>query len=683
MLSKFFSLPSARVLPVAQAGYRPEIDGLRAIAVLMVILFHSGLDAASGGFTGVDVFFVISGYLIARIILTELDEGRFSFLRFYERRARRILPALILVLIASTIAALAIMPPDELAAYGKSVLATLFAVSNIFFWLDTGYFNADNELKPLLHTWSLAVEEQFYLVFPLCLFLAFGYIKRWTLILLVLGFFAGLAISEYAAQTASNAAYYLLPARFFELLVGVIIAWVERPSFLVAGGRAVPDWLAGPSPASRLLRETLSIVGLAMVLASSFVLETSPFPGLYALLPVGGAALIVAAARQGTFVAMILGWRPILALGLLSYSAYLWHQPLFAFVRLSALEPVEPVVLLALTPLIFLASWASWHWVEVPWRRHKPSAAPSGQRRMPRVVVGTASVASVALVAALALGTGGLPQRFDSTYVSLLASAKHSETIAADPECVVGGRRTSQEIAKACVHGGATPVAAVLGDSHGSVFAHALDDIIGPGGVKHLAFAACAPSLLVTSTQPGCTTWYRNAFEAVLSDHRIELVLLVNRHGQHLLGNNAWANYDPEAFMPTIEEGRTRGEKLAAYWASYEESIRLLREAGKQVLVLYPTPEMTAPMARLALFGPVEDNGRVIAMTRSSYDERAGEMMAALNAFVRPEERLDPRDFFCDARHCFASKGWEPLYFDDDHITTLAARELLRTKLNR
>jgi peptidoglycan/LPS O-acetylase OafA/YrhL len=205
--------------------YRREIDGLRALAVLPVILFHAGFDSFSGGFVGVDVFFVISGYLITTIILAELEQGKFSIVNFYERRARRILPALFLVMLVCLPFAWLWLLPIDMKDFSRSLIAVSVFVSNILFWRESGYFDTATELKPLLHTWSLAVEEQFYVVFPLLLILLWRLGRRWILVTLGLAFFASLALSEWATYANRSAAFYLLPTRGWELLLGAFAAF--------------------------------------------------------------------------------------------------------------------------------------------------------------------------------------------------------------------------------------------------------------------------------------------------------------------------------------------------------------------------------------------------------------------------------------------------------------------------
>ncbi|WP_430462636.1 acyltransferase family protein [Thalassolituus sp. LLYu03] len=330
--------------------YRREIDGLRALAVLPVVLFHAGVPAFSGGFVGVDIFFVISGYLITGILLSELDSGRFSIVSFYERRARRILPALFLIMALCIPFAWASMLPSDMEAFSKSVLAVSLFFSNILFYREVGYFSAAADEKPLLHTWSLAVEEQFYIFFPLLLLFIWRYRKEWLFGVLSLLAVMSLLLSEWGWRNNPEANFYLLPARVWELMVGALCA------FLAGRGYERPNNAA-------------ALVGLTAVCGSIFLYGNDvPSPSVFMLMPVLGAAFIILFGKSGTFVAQILGARVLVAIGLISYSIYLWHQPLFAFSRImNSGEPhLWQMVLLSVASVVL--AYLTWRYVEQPFR---------------------------------------------------------------------------------------------------------------------------------------------------------------------------------------------------------------------------------------------------------------------------------------------------------------------------
>ncbi len=336
--------------------YRPEIDGLRAVAVLPVIFFHAGFSVFQGGFIGVDVFFVISGYLITSIIINEIDEGRFSLVSFYERRVRRILPALFLVVLCCLPLAFFFLLPEYLKNFSQSVVAVSVFSSNILFWKESGYFDTALELKPLLHTWSLAVEEQYYVLFPLLLIMLWPRSKVVSVLLLAVLFFASLFYSQWSAFYAPDAAFFLLPSRFWEFLVGSFVA-----IYLAYGKRDIitRDWVVN----------VLSIIGLLLIaLPVFFFHEDVPFPGFAALLPTIGTALIIVFAKPSTWVFKALSQPVCVGVGLISYSLYLWHQPLFSFAHFYFVEGLPPALPFMLILVSFALSYLSWKYVELPFR---------------------------------------------------------------------------------------------------------------------------------------------------------------------------------------------------------------------------------------------------------------------------------------------------------------------------
>ena len=371
-------------------AYRREIDGLRTVAVLPVILFHAGFSIFSGGYVGVDVFFVISGFLITTIIVKERSDDRFSILRFYERRARRILPALFVVIAVCLPLAIITMLPSQLRDFGRSIVAVSLFVSNVLFWREGGYFSAASEEKPLLHTWSLAVEEQYYLFVPLVI-MALWRLGRLRLgIALALAAAVSLGLAEWGWRNQPTANFFLLPTRAWELLSGSLLAlWLGR--------RAQPSGLAAQAG---------GLVGLAMIAGPIFLFSGgTPFPSLWTVLPVAGTVLIILCASPSTWVGRLLGWKPLVGIGLVSYSAYLWHQPLFAFARIRSLDEPPQWLMAGLAVLALLLAWGTWRFVERPFR---DQALVSRRRIFTAALVG-----SLALIGAGAFFdlTGGLPGR--------------------------------------------------------------------------------------------------------------------------------------------------------------------------------------------------------------------------------------------------------------------------------
>jgi peptidoglycan/LPS O-acetylase OafA/YrhL len=336
--------------------YRPEIDGLRAIAVLPVIFFHAGLYGFSGGFVGVDIFFVISGFLITSLILSEKDLSTFKLLDFYERRARRILPALFLVIFTCAPIAWAKFLPAELKAFSFSTLATVTFVSNIFFWRTSGYFEPASELKPLLHTWSLSVEEQYYLIFPLIITLLWKFKRNYILFTLIIICIGSMVFAQTYAISNPNFAFFALPTRIWELLIGAFVSFYLNQKKYYSS--------------SILANQIGSIIGFSLIALSIYLFDSkTTYPSLYTLAPTIGAAMLIIFATPKTMIGMMLSSRLLSSIGLLSYSMYLWHQPLFAFARHS-LEP-SSALMFALMLAILSLSFLSWKYVETPFRNRR------------------------------------------------------------------------------------------------------------------------------------------------------------------------------------------------------------------------------------------------------------------------------------------------------------------------
>lgn len=385
---------------VVLVKYRPEIDGLRAVAIVPVILFHAGAPFFGGGFIGVDIFFVISGYLITTILLTELGAGTFSIADFYERRARRILPALFLVVGACLPFAWLWLMPSDVREFATSVIAVLGFSANLFFWQHSDYFAAATELKPLLHMWSLGVEEQFYLFFPIVLMLMWQLGRKRIVVCLVVGSLLSLALSQYGAGVRPVATFFLLPTRGWELAIGSLIALYRQDPVRDNERAHVPSALA----------QILSLAGLGLILYSivAFHKET-PFPSLYTLAPTVGAAWIILFTRSGTVVGRLLGGRVPVAIGLVSYSAYLWHQPLFVFTRHRSLTDPNGVVLGSLVAVTFMLAYVTWRYVETPFRQ---------KGRVSKGVLWRSAVTGAVVLATFAAGLQVTAGRFQSQIVS-------------------------------------------------------------------------------------------------------------------------------------------------------------------------------------------------------------------------------------------------------------------------
>ncbi|KTR07047.1 hypothetical protein NS365_05225 [Aureimonas ureilytica] len=490
--------------------YREDIDGLRAIAVLSVILYHFKFTSFGGGYIGVDVFFVISGYLITGIIAREIEQGRFSFLSFYERRIRRIFPALFVVLMATAVYGLWGLYPTEYKELGGSIAATLAFASNFFFYSLSDYFRPDVEIKPLLHTWSLAVEEQYYLVFPLFLVLAYRYSRRLVVPLIVGIGLVSFALSVWLVRSQPAAAFYLSPPRFWEMLVGSFLALAPLPALR-----------------ARWSREIVSILGLGAILASAlFYKSGAPFPGFRALPPVLGAAAVLYAGEHGTsWVARLLSMRPMVVIGLMSYSLYLWHWPIAAFAHLWFDRPLEVQDSWVLLPLTAVLSFVSWHFVERPFR--KP-----GVMSRSRLWATNLSLSGIGIVLGIAVLFGsGFPSRFTPQVAAMASNLEYDDAaVYRRGTCFIDSniQSASDFSTDVCLaRDPAKPNLLLIGDSHAAHLWIGLKEALPSMNVMQAASTGCKP-VIGGKGLPNCVAFMNGIFER-LNELHPSLVLLSGR----------------------------------------------------------------------------------------------------------------------------------------------------------
>lgn len=389
--------------------YRREIDGLRALAVIPVILFHAGFSLFSGGFVGVDIFFVISGFLITSIIIKEREVGNFSLARFYQRRIRRILPALFFVIACCLPFAWVWMLPTELEDFSKSLASIPLFLSNYYFRLDTGYFAAAADEKPLLHTWSLAVEEQYYLLFPALVSILWTWRKKWIVPLLTICALVSFGYAVWHVQIDNEKLFFDTRGRAWEILSGSLVAFYSQRRSL--------------APPSLLLQQVLSSVGLLLILVSIFTFdETVHFPSAATLLPIAGTILVLLFARPHTLAGRVLSSKALVGIGLISYSAYLWHQPLLALARVYTENNVTTPALMALCALTLGLAYLSWRFIEQPCR------TPGNLSN--KAMVQAAVCASVALFALGMTGAHfeGFHSRFQGQQIAFKETYEREQT---------------------------------------------------------------------------------------------------------------------------------------------------------------------------------------------------------------------------------------------------------------
>ena len=530
--------------------YRPDIDGLRGLAVLAVIWFHSGLPGLSGGFAGVDVFFVISGYLITSIIHKDAAAGRFSYAYFYERRFRRIAPALLTVVAATALVSALLLLPYELVAFGQSAAATVAMVSNIYFWRLVDYFAPAAGSIPLLHTWSLGVEEQFYLLFPAALVLAErARAPRRTIAALAIGSFLLCLIATSRFPVAS---FYLLPTRGWELMIGAALA---------VGMVRIPGRYSEASGALGI-----ALIAMAFVMLS----ETDPFPGWLALLPTLGAALIIAGGPTAASSRAI-AYRPLVYVGRISYSLYLWHWPIFVFLRHWNADPhLSPAFSLLGIAAATGLSVLTYHWIEQPARDR---STPFRRVLLPSVL----AAAAILIASAIAVAGRGLPGRLPDRAVQIARGHESYAPLA--HACTDIGFESAL---KNCRIGPPGPAQILLwGDSHAAAISEAVAIALDRPGVI-VSTGACVPTLVWAHPdfdrryRALCTDINDRALQLAETDPRITTVVL-------------------SAYWLVAEE-ELKGEPV---WSSVQRLVDRLNKAGKIVVVVagVPDPVVDVPWA--------------------------------------------------------------------------------------
>lgn len=678
-------------------GYRKEIDGLRALAVVPVILFHAGFQLFSGGYVGVDIFFVISGFLITSILLDEHQSKTFSLAAFYERRARRILPALVLVLVCCLPFAYLILSPLDLRAFAKSLLGANIFLANVVSYQQTDYFDAASEIKPLLHLWSLSIEEQYYLVLPLLLaFLVKRGPKSVFATLFVLSV-ASVVYSEQVLYTNERASFFFTTSRAWELLLGSMSAALVHYKHVSLQPTTDLRW--------RWVRQFLSALGLLMVAGPIFLYsKDTPFPGLAALLPALGTALILLFALPETWVQRFLALKPMVGIGLISYSAYLWHQPVLAFVRYRSLDSLTTPTLLGLVTLVMVLAYLSWRFVERPFRNKQQF-----NRRQ---------IALLAIVATLILSVlsvyvykrNGLTNRFDGKY----SEAFYPHEFKEDGFCNFKPLYGSDNL-QGCEFGDPNSKHTIflVGDSHASSLLGGLHESFQRVGVRgvRVKVMKCAHQI------PGMISASVNAEKVAIAQHCVdtykELATLFEKHAEAMVLSVRWtARFTPipgevEEFFFNNQEGGVEFKPNISNFAQEENGewtvgeqakkravhnmIRGFTAVGKKVVLVYPVPEAGWDIPRYN-FNTYAKTGAVQPVISTSYElfkKRNAFSNRALDEFNAPNLlRVKPEGYFCDTflpDRCVAQNNYVPFYHDTNHLSSAGAKPITEdiTKLLR
>jgi peptidoglycan/LPS O-acetylase OafA/YrhL len=624
---------SARPSTKSKASHRPDIDGLRAVAVLLVVLFHTGSPHFSGGFVGVDIFFVISGYLISGIIFREVAQDRFSLLGFYERRIRRIFPALLVVLIACSVATYFVFLPQDLVRFAHSLLAALLSFSNVYFWTQDGYFQITH-IKVLLHTWSLAVEEQFYLFFPLAI-LALRRKPTWLRPALLLMALVSFSISEWLViNHQTELAFYMPFSRAWELLVGSILAL----EFIRV-------------PQQRLIRESFALLGaFLIVLAAFFYTPRTPFPAAAALLPCFGTALLLATGTENrTVCSRLLSLRPVVFVGLISYSVYLWHWPLIIFAKIGAIPGITGKGFLQWVIIILLSlflGWLSWRFVEQPFRTGQWRTLSRSQ------VFGWAAMASsVVLVIGLTYAqTAGLPGRVPPAALRV-GSYLDAGVETLNGTCfITSGSHFSDFNAARCLKIDPSHHNYLLmGDSHAAAFWAALDSDWKQSHIMLAATSGCDP-VMGNYDSTDCGKMRHYLYEKLLPVLRVDGVI-VTEHWQNMS--------DADGMKPAI------------VWMEHHNI---------PVIIIGPVQEYDAPLPMLMAFSIKKQDPSLPQKHQLPWVGQLDRAMEA-RALQWHVKYLSPWQVSCGSGHCLEyadERQAIPMLSDTNHLTDVGAALLVR-----
>ena len=637
-------------------SYQKHIDGLRAFAVLSVILYHLSPRFLSGGFLGVDIFFVISGYLITGIILKKAHTGDFVFTEFYKRRIKRILPLYFLVLSVTTLVAWQLLLPTDLIEYSKSVLSTLAFVSNFFFFLRGGYFAPEAAALPLLHTWSLSVEEQYYLCWPVLILLLARLGGRLRMFLMSFGILLGAGIAEFTVRQNPDLAFYSIHTRFFELMAGAILAQLR---------------FDGWEPATKL-RPKLAWFGIALLLGSVvFFSDDSRLPGILTFIPVFGTCFLILSGGKQSRVGRALASRPMVYVGLISYSLYLWHWPVFSFMRYLRVEESAAVILGA-GILIWGLSHVSSRLVENPVRRSSLGFSKS------LVQLYVVPLLIFAPLAIHILRAGGLPDRLPKSVAVFeqdmnRARSEHWDTCTRrnrnfhlDSSCIINGNARPQ------------PDVVLWGDSHANHLVPFIEQVAITTGhsVRYFIAPGCPPLSgalrLFKSYRNWCVRQNEKVITHIQEMDYLTVVIAANwykyQHGDGLVG-----------IPGSMDKTSVNSQRVIA--ETLEKDISELMRAGREILLMEPVPVYETNPSECEIKNAFH-SARFTADCRISRDEYHRQLSFIRHLFGQLQSRwknlrvISVEEFFCKGLWCNGTIEGAPLYHDSNHLTETGSRML-------
>jgi len=653
-----------RVTSAAAPAYRADIDGLRALAVVAVVVYHAFPAWLPGGFAGVDVFFVISGFLITSLLLRSLSDGTYSLYGFYARRVRRIFPALVVVLGACLAAGWVVLLPKEFAQLGRHATAASAFVANFAFWSESGYFDVEAARKPLLHLWSLGVEEQYYILWPLLLAALWRRARLLPCVVVALVLLS-FGANVYLTDRAPEAAFFLPHARSWELLIGALAAWYRHSS-------AQPDTAGAPNAApgrrvSAAVRNCASALGLVLMGAAFILLHRwRPFPGWWVLLPTAGTLLVIVAGRDSWINRVLLGHPAVVGVGLISYPLYLWHWPLLSFISIVSpdlpygeMRALKLAAILAASVLAFL----TYRFVELPIR--------FGRRASPRTVGALCAGVAVLGAAGLSVASDHLRPRLDTPETRRIDPALGDWNYPGPP---------IPDHVRGIVQPFAVPSASptktlFVGDSHvvhyWSRIAHVIER--NPAAAAPVFVVGCPPVPLAKRPPPrqGCDRFFELAMGLARAPAVGTVVFSARWHAYVPATGSA----DDMAHGILVRpDGRPlTGQDIDALWDAFTATVRELLSSGKRVFLIASSPESVyfdpRKMVRRFTSAPpfvehVDVKRQEATRSMRATTERLRQVAMSTGAVL-----VDPFDYLCEPELCRTMDGsGRPLYMDTDHL---------------
>jgi len=630
--------------------YRADIDGLRAIAVMSVILNHAGISLFSGGYIGVDIFFVISGYLITTILIREIDTHEFSIARFYERRIRRIYPALFTTLFFTLIAASILYNAQSFMAFSKSMVATTFFFSNIHFWTEVGYFDGEAQLKPLLHTWSLAVEEQYYIFFPLLVMLIGRYFRSKMSHILTGIALLSFSWNIYELQHDPSGAFYFAHLRAWELLIGSVLAL--NPISINA---------------KPVIRTILSLVGLGMITAPIFLYsENTVFPGFAAAIPAFGTAFIIySGIKSPTFINKLLSLPPFVFVGQISYSLYLWHWPITVFATYYAIEKLTRPERILLLVVIFIISTLSWQFIEKPFRTKSP------RTKKYAVFLYAVTIMSVtAIIGFFIYSNKGFPNQESLDQVSYKGQAEEYR------ECDFGNE-VNAGLLKFCPLGAniQSPSFLLWGDSHAGAQAKAIQVSASKEKIAGLLtyYSGCPPLIGIKKDKNKDCVDYDNMIVKYIEKHpELKTVLLAGRWASYAEGIS-YEKSNKIILADILSESSKGSTNAILFQKGLNRTVEKLLALNRKVVIISQVPEIKydVPSAFYIAQGTGRDINKIIAPSLDEYLSRNKKVFFVIDQIHEDYniQVIDPWKALCNEQQCPVVIDGTSLYMDSHHLS--------------